>query len=64
VKNDAGDRPIADRRGARFGLAIGLNASLLAFIVTWLFGQALWALIGACSCWTQECRLVSFRIKS
>jgi predicted MFS family arabinose efflux permease len=34
-----------DRRGTRFGLGLGLITSLVAFVVLWLLGYDLWALI-------------------
>jgi predicted MFS family arabinose efflux permease len=36
---------LADRRGPRFGLSLGLLTSLVAFIGLWIFGHLLYALI-------------------
>jgi predicted MFS family arabinose efflux permease len=36
---------LIDRRGTRFGLSLGLTTSLAAFLILWLFGRDLWALI-------------------
>jgi predicted MFS family arabinose efflux permease len=36
---------LADRRGTRFGLSLGLITSLIAFLALWLFGHVLFALI-------------------